>query len=441
MQVIRGDAAPQREIPGEARAALPDFGAIRHGLMLQLNEQLVLDYVHAHGVTTRPEIAADLGLSAATVSRVIRRLVGRDLVHEEPGRSTGGRPRTTISFNALSGCVIGIDLGGTKCHAMLADLTGELLVEEVRGSDEDGSPFETLVASIDRLTRRPERAGAPLAAVAVGVPAIVDPVTGVAIGGPNVKWHGFPLVPTLRERLDVPFAVENDVNLAALGHAWKGDARGLSDFVVLSLGTGIGAGVVVDGRLLRGRKSGAGEVGYMVLDRELLRAARPGHLGSFETLASGVGVAELTRLALEDDDRTSSLRDLGHAPSPREVFEAADTGDPLAKDLVAAVVDHVAMAVIAVGSVVDSDVVVLDGSVGLALGRWAPDIESLSAAHLPSSPRVVISSLAGEATAIGAVAAALDLFRSGRGPRPSAAVGTTMPRPFVTETAMTRATT
>ena len=118
----------------------------------------------------------------------------------------------------------------------------------------------------------------------------------MAIGGPNVHWHGFPLVSRLREHLDVPFVVDNDVNLAALGHAWKGDARGFSDFVVLSLGTGIGAAVVVDGRLLKGRNSGAGEVGYMVLDRDLLGAPRPDELGSFETLASGVGFATLARM-------------------------------------------------------------------------------------------------------------------------------------------------
>ncbi len=413
-----------------------DSGAIRHGLMLQLNEQLVLDYVHAHGTTTRPEIAASLGLSAATVSRIIRRLVGRDLVHEEPGQSTGGRPRTTIAFNALSGCVIGIDLGGTKCHAMLADLSGDLLVEEVRPSDEDGGPFKTLVESIGRLTRSKERAGAALSAIAVGVPAIVDPDTGVAIGGPNVHWHGFPLVSELRAHLDVPFVVDNDLNLAALGHAWKGDARGLSDFVILSLGTGIGAAVVVDGRLLRGRNGGAGEVGYMVLDRDLLRAPRPGDLGSFEALASGVGVAALARAALEDDRRASSLRGLEHAPTSRDVFEAADMGDRLAADIVSGMVEHVAMSVIAIGAVVDSDVVVLDGSVGLALGRRAQDIEELAARHLPSPPRVVISSLAGEATAIGAVAAALDLSRTRRGPRSSPPVGTTMPRPVTTVAAV-----
>lgn len=427
----RNGTTTDRSEPAQYPAA-SESGAIRHGIMLQLNEQLVLDYVHAHGTTTRPEIAASLGLSAATVSRAIRRLVGRGLVREEPGQSTGGRPRSAISFNALSGCVIGLDLGGTKCHAMLADLAGDLLVEEVRPTDSDGSPFETLVESISRLTRREERVGAPLAAVAVGVPAIVDPDSGVAIGGPNVHWHGFPLVAELRARLDVPFVVDNDVNLAALGHAWKGDARGFSNFVVLSLGTGIGAAVVVDDRLLKGRNSGAGEVGYMVLDRGQLGQPRPDGLGSFETLASGVGVATLARDALDADRRPSSLRDLGHDPTSPDVFAAAHAGDRIASELLDQIVEHVAMAVINMGSVVDSDVIVLDGSVGLALGDRVSDIEELAGQHLPSRPRVAISSLAGEATAIGAVAAALDLSRSRPGSRSSAAVGTVMPRAAAT---------
>jgi predicted NBD/HSP70 family sugar kinase len=235
----------------------------------------------------------------------------------------------------------------------------------------------------------------------------------------------------MHERLNVPFVVDNDLNLAALGHAWKGDARGLSDFAVLSLGTGIGAAVVVDGRLLKGPKSGAGEVGYMVLDRSLLHTERAHALGAFETLASGVGVAALTLAVLEQDARASKLRDLGRAPTPPDIFLAAEEGDEVAADIVERLVEHVAMAIINLGCVVDSDVVVLDGSVGLALARHAPFIEELAARHLPSPPRVVISSLPG-ATAIGAVAAALDLSRTQRGPRASSAAGTTMPRTAAT---------
>jgi glucokinase len=403
---------------------------MRHELMSQINEHLVLDDVHTQGVTTRPEIAARLGLSAATVSRAVRHLVDQDLVREEPGPSTEGRPRAVITFNARSGCVIGIGLGATRCRAMLADLTGSPLFEEVRPSDADGSPFETLVASIDRLMLRKERAGASLAALAVGVPAIVDPVTGVAIGGPNVHWDGFPLAATLREHLDAPFVIENDVNLAALGHAWKGDAKGHSDFAVLSLGTGVGAAIVADGHLLRGRHGAAGEIGYLALDRVLLVAPRQGDLGAFEALSSGAAVAALARDLLDDTDRASRLRLAREVLDARAVIEAAVAGDGLAAEIVDRMIEHVAMAVIAIATVADPEILILDGSVGRALGRWVPRLEALTRRHLPAPPAIVVSSLGGDATAIGVVASALDLSRAQRGPQRSpAARGPLLPEP------------
>jgi glucokinase len=395
---------------------VPAIGVASDGLLLQLKEQLVLDDVHAHGNTTRPEIAARLGLSAATVSRAVRRLVEQGLVHEGPGVSTGGRRRATITFNPRSGCVVGVDLGGTKCHAVLADLSGAAIAEETRPADADGAPFDTLVASIERLMRRPERAGAPLEGVAVGVPAIVDEETGVATGGPNVHWDGFPVVSRLAVALDAPFVVDNDVNFAALGHAWKGAARGRADFVVLSLGTGIGGAIVSGGRLLRGGRSAAGEVGYLALTREELRTPRPGGMGAFEVQASGVGLAALAARALRETEVPSSLRGIGRPPDPRDVIAAAAAGDALAGSIIASAVDHVAMAVIAMSAACDPTMVILDGSVGLALGRWVPEIAALAARHLPDPPEVILSTLGGEATVMGAIAAALDLSRTRRAP-------------------------
>ncbi|MFV2062340.1 MAG: ROK family transcriptional regulator [Chloroflexota bacterium] len=389
-----------------------DPGAIRHSLMLQINQRLVLNHVRTQGNTTRPEIATSLDLSAATVSRIVRRLVEQGLVREQPGVSRGGRPRTSISFNTLSGCVVGVDLGGTKCHGILTDLAGDVLVEEVQANDNGGGPFATLVEMIEHLRRREERGRVPLVALAVGVPAIVDPVSGVAIGGPNVHWDGFPIVSALAEQVDVPFLVDNDVNLAALGHAWRGDARGRSDFVVLSLGTGIGAAIVADGRLLKGRNSAAGEIGYMVLDRDQLRAPRPDGLGAFETLASGPAMAEVARRRLADGRRGSGRQATEGPLGPEAIFAAAASGDGVAIDVIGDVADHVAMAIIALASVVNPEVVVLDGSVGLALGSAVPGIQDLVDRDLPAPPKVVVSSLGGEATALGAVAAALDLSRT-----------------------------
>jgi predicted NBD/HSP70 family sugar kinase len=381
--------------------------------MLQINEQLVLDFVHDRGQTSRTEIAAGLGLSAATVSRIVRRLAAVGYVREEPGASTGGRPRTAVAFNARSGCVIGIDLGGTKCHGVLADLNGGVLAEDMRPTNQDVGPFTTLVEIIEHLSTAPERGATPVTGLAVGVPAIIDPTSGVAIGGPNVRWQGFPIVSALSERVHIPFIVDNDVNLAALGHAWRGDARGVRDFAVVNLGTGIGAAVVADGRLLRGHASSAGEIGFMVLERAGLRDGRTGDLGAFETMASGPALARIAEQVLASSSGRSALRE-HRPPTPAQVFAAAEAGDRVARTVVDAMVDHVAMALIALGSVTDPDVVILDGAVGRALAPYAGTIQALVDRHLATAPRIIVSSLREGATALGAVAAALDLSRAAR---------------------------
>src|SRR5262249_39719911 len=138
------------------------------------------------GETTRPEIGAELGLSAATVSRIVRRLIEQGHVTEVPGASTGGRPRSVVRFNPRTGCVIGVDLGGSRCRGLLADLAGGPLASASRAIGETEAPFPALVATVRDLERRAAELGLPAAALAVGVAAIVDPETGVATGGPTV---------------------------------------------------------------------------------------------------------------------------------------------------------------------------------------------------------------------------------------------------------------
>jgi predicted NBD/HSP70 family sugar kinase len=387
---------------------------IQLGHLLELNEQLVLDHLGARGRTTRPELTAALGLSAATVGRIIRRLLDRGVVREEPGKSTGGRPRTSIVINPMSGGVIGIDLGGTRCHGILADLAGATLAEDERAIADEGTPFGTLLAAIDHLASRPELADTPLVGLAVGIPAVVDRATGEAIGGHHVHWQRFPLVSELQRHVDVPFVVENDINLGALGHAWRGDARGRSDFVVLSLGTGIGAGIVVDGKLVKGHSNAAGAVGRMVLERSMLLAHLAGGAGSLEALASGAGLDELARRVAEAGGWQSEWRQDGAGVGAREIIAAAADGDQFAAGIVTAVSDHVAMAIIAIACVVDPELVILDGAVGRALEGTVARIRSLLAGHLLVPPQVTVSSLGGKATVMGAIAAALQISRARR---------------------------
>lgn len=378
--------------------------------MLEVNEFLVLDFVRDRRRTTRSQIAAALDLSPASVSRIVRRLIDAELVREGPPERTRGRPQTTIVFNARAASVIGIDLGGTKCHGVLADLSGTTLYELVRPTRQEGAPYPTLAAVLRELAGRAGELGLPVAAAAVGVPAVVDPETGLAIGGPNVHWDSFPIVAELARTTTTPFIVENDVNLAALAHAWRGHARGRSDFAVISLGTGIGAAVVADGQLIKGRHSAAGEVGFLVLERTQLREPRVA-LGALERLAAGPALADRYRRLSADAGRPAP-----EGLTAATVFEAARAGDPAARALIDELVELVAMTVIAITTVVDPETVVLEGSIGQALAPRLPEIRELVAQNVLTPPEIVVSELGGTATAIGAVAAALQLSRHQRVP-------------------------
>jgi glucokinase len=377
---------------------------VRHASMLEVNEFLVLDHVRAVRETTRTDLAKDLGLSPASVSRIVRRLVDQGLVVESPGESRGGRPRVAVAFNSGAGSVIGIDLGGTKCHGTLADLAGDIVWQDLRPTNYEGSPQETLAGVLRRLQDRAEELRRPVQAIAVGVPAVVDPSSGLAVGGPNVHWDGFPIVERLSALTDAPVEVDNDVNLAALGHEWRGDARGRANFVTLAIGTGIGAAVVVGGSIVKGQHGAAGEVGYLVLRRAQLDEPTRGGLGAFERIASGPAIAARAAAAM------------GGAWTSERVFAAAAHGDAPADDLLRETADHIAMALIAIATTVDPDIMILEGSVGRAFEPYLGRIQARLAAHLPLPPQVVVSSMGGDATTLGAVAAALRLARSRQAP-------------------------
>ncbi len=388
---------------------------LRHAAMLEVNEFLVLDFVRAHGHTTRPEIAHALGLSASSVSRMVGRLLRAGLIVESAGsRELPGRPRARITFNDQAGSVIGVDLGGTKCHAALADLSGTVLHELRRPTHGDAAPYRTLLAVIRDLRGEARRRQLPVLAVAVGVPAILDAETGVAVCGPNVQWQDFAIVPRLAADVDVPVIVENDVNLAALAHAWRGDARQVDDFVTISIGTGIGAAVVANGRLVKGHRNGAGEIGYLTLSTDRLHRRMENGVGDFEERASGPGIARRAAELLATTGEPSALR--GADVTPAAVFRAAAAGDPLAGAVIDELLDQVALVLVAVGAILDPELVILDGSVGRSLSPYVDRLAQRIGGRLWSAPRLVVSSLGGDSTTIGAIAAALQSVRQKAAP-------------------------
>lgn len=382
--------------------------------MLEVNEFLVLDYVREHDPTSRTEIAHNLGLSPASVSRIVGRLMDDGLVGDG-GRvqSDGGRPRALVSFRRDAGAVIAVDLGGTSCHAALADLAGTVLAEDLRPTRTGDEAFSTLLATIESMRAEALRRELPVVALAVGVPGILDPESGRAYDAPRVGWDGFPVVERLLDAVDLPFVVDNDVNLAALAHAWRGDGRRIADFVTLSVGTGTGAAIVSGGRLLQGHHNAGGEVGYIVVRKKDIGRPVTDGLGAFESFASGPGVASRAR-ALMSAGHRSTLSDA--EITPQAVLEAATRGDALARQVVDELLDDLAMGIVALSALVDPEVVVLEGGVGRSLGPFLDELTARIAPSVPFSPRIVLSSLGQDATVLGAVAAALGLARQRTAP-------------------------
>jgi glucokinase len=373
-----------------------------------INEFLVRDALRERGELTRKELSEKLGLSPASISRIVRRLVNAGIVSEESTSSEGpGRKSDIIKFNSRSACVIAVDLGGTKCHGAVADLAAEVLAEDYRATHDNGDPTQALLGCIDALRDEAVTHGLEVRAVVVGIPAVPDPDSGLVVAGPNVDWEGYDLIGLLRQHVVEPLRIENDVTLAAIGQAWRGEGRAVSGFVTLSLGTGIGGAIFANGQLVRGRHNSAGEIGYLLTSREQLRRT-DGAAAPLESVASGPAIAARALELLKEGAKSRlSVDDISAA----EVFGAAGEGDPLAEQVIDELIDYVSMAVIDVAAVLDPERIIFDGSVGRALEPHVERIVERTKACIPHVPELRFSKLGPNATVIGAIAGALALER------------------------------
>ncbi len=369
------------------------------GNIAELNTFLVLDAIRSRGHVTRRQLGYDLGLSDASISRIVKRLLAAGLIAEEPGAgAVRGRIPAVLRFIGPPGGVIAVDLGGTRCHGALADLAGGVVIEDFRPAAEGREAVGALLGCIAALEARAAELAMPVRAAVVGIPALIDPATGLATAGPNVHGQGLDLLGMLREHLTLPFEVDNDVNLGALGQAWRGAGRGAHSFVLISLGTGVGGAVMVDGHLIRGRHNAAGEVAYFPARRDETR--RP---AGFEDVASGTAL-RARAAELIASGRPSAL-DAGYAVAG--IFAAARDGDEVGCQVVAELIGHVAAAVVGATALVDPERIILDGSIGRALEPWLEDLRAAVTAGVFRPPDIVISTLGPNATVLGAIARAL----------------------------------
>ena len=367
-------------------------------LLKHLNERAVLEAIRGGAPISRAEIARRTGISKPTVSLALRALLKQGVVREtepDPGRPHYG----AVFFEPVpeAALVLAVDVGTRFIRAALGDLAGN--VRSRRDVPFIGTDLDTTIAAVASLCGELAESGdgARLDGAVVGVPGVVDPVHGsVSLASNAAGIEGAKFAGRLEDALGVTVQLENDINLAALGEQWRGVARGVADFLFLSIGTGMGAGLVLRRELHRGRNRAAGELDYAFVGvgPEVDPSAAAVALFAQELAAAHSGV-------------TSLLPPF----EPRPIFAAARAGDPLARKIVAEEARRIALHVLPVSAVADVELVVLGGGIGTNGDMLLEPIRSHLAAAVPYPPRVEVSALGEAAVLTGALATGVQAAR------------------------------
>lgn len=358
----------------------------------RLNLEKVLGLVMDRpGTFTRAELIEASGLSAPTVGSLVTHLMRSGVVRDlGTGPSRGGRRPSFMEFNARHGFIAGIDLGPTRTRLAVADLRGEPLAHAVVPTPSKATPEKlvlSLVASLRSLMRDAQVSPDRLIAVGAGAPGAVERERGVVAFAPNLGAQGWSKVPMrdfLERALGVPAVVENDVNLAILGERWRGAAQGHQTCVYITVGTGIGAGIIVDGVLHRGHHFMAGEIAFMCMGTQYLET-RPERC--LETLAGLKALAGRWPPSASSDSATW----VG------ELFRAAEDGDATARKLVEETAHLIGMAVANLSVVVDPSLIVLAGALVVQGEPLVHEVRRIVSRIVPTAPQIVVSALAEEA--------------------------------------------
>lgn len=304
------------------------------------NRKLVLQTIYNQPQTSRADVARLTGLTRTTVSDLVGELITEGLVEETgQGHSIGGKPPTLLKFIDNSRYLIGLDLASHEFQGAVVDLRGQICSQICLpvGERNGKAALDLVYELIDQLL---SDARAPIIGIGIGSPGLIDPINGIIRYSVNLGWHGLPLAKQLQDRYHLPVYIANNSQAAAIAETTFGANRDISNLVVVKIGRGIAAGIVINGEPYFGEGYGAGEIGHLVV-KDQGDLCRCGHRGCLETIASSNAIIKhAQQIALQNAD--SKLNALTSSPEQitlEIIFKAYQEGDPQ----VVALIDDVIM--------------------------------------------------------------------------------------------------
>ena len=343
-------------------------------LISELNKVKITNLVRDNDGISRADLAKRSGLSAPTISRIIEGLIREGLVTEiGAGVSHGGRKPTLLKFSGVDSFIVGIDLGTTNIYGVLTDLDANV-ISEIRAPTRVEGGFDRVMERtsdvISELRGHLRNRKGRICGIGLAIAGLINRHREIVEFSPDFHWHDVDVRAALsRSHSDIPIIFDNVTRVMALGEIWYGAGRNYQDFVMVNIGYGIGAGVIIRGTPLYGSQGLAGEFGHITFDKDSDAQCECGNFGCLEALASGNAIAKAARKELERDAVSDLLIACAGDPSrltAEMVAQSAKRGDQVARKVFDLAAEYVGVGIAGLINLYNPEAVFIGGGVAQA---------------------------------------------------------------------------
>jgi len=386
------------------------------------NRSVLLEVIRRYGPISRAEIARKTNLSAPSITRIVKDLVAEGLIREVGvGNSSGGRKPYLLEFNPEAKYIIGVELGETDLVSVLTDLEINCLSRgkvALKMTTEADKVINILVESVRERIRQSKVDEEDILGIGIGVPGSLDTRAGIIKFSPNFGWKNVPIVKIIERELGIPTFIDNGVRAMTLCEKWFGAGQGVKNFACVIVGTGIGAGLIINGDLYRGFEEAAGEIGHITILPEGPKC-KCGNRGCLETLAAGPSLVRraINRINKHPNSSLANALNKNKGDITADmVIETAKRGDSLACEIVQETGHYLGIGVASLINIFAPEVIIIGGWVAeqageLLLKAVKESIKNRVFMLSPEKIRILPASFKDNDVAIGAASLALHQLR------------------------------